>query len=260
MVKTIRVMLWSGAALLAAVALAIGLDIAGGRALWPWPEERLTYIFISAMLLSDAVALAWTAYTLDLDASKFGALGLFAMSAGLTALMTTQYRDHGAAMALYWAVTGGLLAATSLVIGWVARSHTPVNRGPMPSVVRASFLLFFVTLSVGTAMLLLPATIVFPWPLQPASSRAFGCMFLASAIYFFDGWWRPSWSHAIGQLLGFLVYDAVLIIPWLQYWPNAHDGFLISLVIYLVVLLSSGLLAVFYLFAHPPTRIIGRSQ
>ena len=212
------------------------------------------------MLLSDAVVLAWTAYTMDLEAATFGAFGLCAMSAGLAAVMTTQYHDHGAAMALYWAVTGGLLAATSLFIGWVARSHAPVNRGPMPSVVRAAFLIFFVTLSVGTAMLLMPATIVFPWPLQPATSRAFGCMFLASTIYFFDGWRRPSWSHAIGQLLGFLVYDLVLIIPWLRYWPNAHGGFRISLIVYLVVLLSSGLLAAFYLFAHPPTRIIGRSS
>ncbi len=56
---------------------------------------------------------------------------------------------------------------------------------------RFSFLVFALALFLATAMLLARAVVVFTWKLKPESSTMFGFLFLASAIYFFDGWLRP---------------------------------------------------------------------
>lgn len=260
MKKLAQVCLWAGACLNGVAGFAIGLDVAGGRALWPWPDGPLSYIFISSMLLSQATALAWIARSLDLHAAKGGILGFFAMSAGLTALMAERYQNHGNTLALYWAIACAGLAACSAFLWWVARSDVPVDRGPTPAVVRGSFLMWSAALALVMVMLLARMPVVFPWSLKPESSVAFGLMFSASAVYYFDGFLRPSWSNAIGQLLAFLVYDLVLIVPWMLQLATARGGFFISLVIYLTVLIWSGLLAIFFLFMHPTTRIIGRAR
>ena len=41
-------------------------------------------------------------------------------------------------------------------------------------------------------------------------------IFLGSAIYFAYGLQRPVWGNAKGQLLGFLAYDLVLIVPFVR--------------------------------------------
>jgi hypothetical protein len=51
--------------------------------------------------------------------------------------------------------------------------------------------------------------------------------------------------------LGFLAYDLVLIIPFLQHFANVRPEMLLSLTIYTAVVSYSGLL----LFVHPPTRL-----
>ncbi len=257
MKTVVQLSLWMGAGLLALVAGALGLDVGGGRALWPWPDGRLSYIFICSILLAEATVLAWQALTLDLNAAKGGALGFLGMNAGLAVLMAMRFRSEGEAMALVWALACAALALGSALVLLLARHYPPVERGPTPPLVRWSFLVFAAALFVATVMLLARLPVVFPWPLKPQSSVAFGFLFLASAVYFLDGFLRPSWSNAIGQLLGFLVYDLVLFVPWAQHLAKAEGGFLISLVIYLVVLSWSGLLALYFLFIHRPTRIVG---
>lgn len=256
MKTVVRLSLWMASGLLAVVALALGLDAGGGRALWPWPDGRLSYIFICSILLAEATVLAWQAWTLDLHAAKGGARGFLGMNSGLALLMASRFRSDGEAMALVWALVCAALALGSAWILVLARQYPPVDRGPTPRVVRWSFLVFAAALFVATAMLLARMPVVFPWPLKPQSSLAFGFLFLASAVYFLDGFLRPSWSNAIGQLLGFLVYDLVLFVPWIQHLAKAEGGFLVSLLIYLLVLTWSALLAVYYLVIHRRTRIM----
>jgi K+-sensing histidine kinase KdpD len=119
--------------------------------------------------------------------------------------------------------------------------------------VRISFWIFSVTLLLagGALILRLP---VFPWTLNPDSSVIFGCIFLGDAFYFLYGLLRPRWHNAFGQLLSFLAYDLVLIVPFVALVKTVKPELLLNLVVYIAVLLYSGALAVYYLFINSRTR------
>jgi hypothetical protein len=80
-------------------------------------------------------------------------------------------------------------------------------------------------------------------------------MFLGAAAYFAYGVFRPGWYNAGGQLAGFLAYDVVLIIPFLQRLPTVEPELRVNLIIYIIVVSYSGLLAIYYLFLYPGTRL-----
>lgn len=236
---------------LAAVQLGIGAGFlmrAGwALALWPWPDTPLSHRFVASMLLAQGTTVAWVAWTMQLRAARGGILGFAFAAAGLGAYTALLYSQRGGDLLLGWAVACGILAlGAALLFGLGGRiPRDPVR--PIPTFVRFSFLVFAGALTVATVLLLVRAPIVFPWPLKPESSVMFGLLFLASAVYFLDGWLRPGHDNAVGQLLGFLVYDAVLIAPWLAHLPRTQGGFRVSMVIYLIVLGWSSLLAIWYL-------------
>lgn len=241
----IRGLLAVVSALIAALGVAIGWDVGGGRAAWPLPEGPMGYRFVASILLAEATVMAWFALpAADLRASRGGALGFAAMNAGLAWQMAS---SPATSVSAAWALGCGLIAAGSLGLWWFAGRVPPSETLPLPPVVRGAFLAFAIALAVAVVMLLGRASVVFPWPLAAASSTAFGWMFLASALYFFDGWLRPSRANAVGQLAGFLVYDLVLIVPWLAHFERARGPFLVSLVIYVTVLAVSAALAAYYL-------------
>jgi hypothetical protein len=95
---------------------------------------------------------------------------------------------------------------------------------------------------------------IFPWPLNPDSSVLFGCIFLGDACYFLDGLLVPRWHNARGQLLSFLAYDLVLIVPFLALFSSVKPVHRLSLVLYVAVLLYSGVLAAHYLCVNQTTR------
>jgi hypothetical protein len=124
---------------------------------------------------------------------------------------------------------------------------------PTPALVKGSFGVFIVALLLagGALILRLP---VFPWKLNPDSSVIFGCIFLGDAFYFLYGLYRPVWGNAFGQLLSFLAYDVVLIVPFIGLFNTIDPALSLNLIVYIAVLLYSGALAVYYLFINPQTR------
>jgi hypothetical protein len=88
-------------------------------------------------------------------------------------------------------------------------------------------------------------------------------MFLSAAAYFAYGLVERRWENAGGQLAGFLAYDVVLIVPFLtwitsgrpSYYGTSGKGLRLNLLIYTLVVVLSGALAVYYLFIQPTTRI-----
>jgi hypothetical protein len=124
----------------------------------------------------------------------------------------------------------------------------------MPPLVRWSFVVFIVALLLVSARLLLQIPTL-PWKLTPELSVVAGCLFLGAAAYFVYGLLRPSWANAAGQLAGFLAYDLVLIVPLLTRLPAIDPQFRAGLIVYLVVVVYSGLLAVYYLFINRETRL-----
>jgi hypothetical protein len=71
--------------------------------------------------------------------------------------------------------------------------------------------------------------------------------FLYSLLY-------PRWHNALGQLLSFLAYDLVLIIPFLLLFKTVKPEYMLNLVVYVAVLIYSGAIAVYFLFVNSQTR------
>ena len=153
-----------------------------------------------------------------------------------------------------------VVAAIGLFGGWVTYRRTErlpsVDGRPMPHPVRIAFLAFVGSLVVVGGLLVARFSNVLPWSVPPDLSTFFGFMFLGAAAYFWYGLRKPTWDNAIGQLAGFLAYDLVLIVPFLERLPTIDPAFAISLWLYLLVVIISGALAVWYLVLSPRWRIV----
>lgn len=231
-------------------------------ALWPWPDGRLSFIFVGSIAASIAAANLWIAASGELRAAAPGALNLALTFVGWAGtFLWLAARDGGARLV---ASGAALLLATGAALGvwWWSRAFPQRDTRPLPPPVRLSFALFGVLLVLVGGALVARAPHIFPWPLRPDSSSLFGWIFLGAAVYFFHGLLWPSWSNAAGQLLGFLAYDLVLIGPFLGHFGTVAPEHRLSLIVYTAVLCYSGALAVFYLFAYPPTRLrpVGRQD
>jgi len=131
---------------------------------------------------------------------------------------------------------------------------TPLNDSrPIPLLVKVSFGIFITSLILAGSALILH-TPIFPWALNPDSSVIFGCIFLGDAFYFLHGLLYPRWHNALGQLLSFLAYDLVLIVPLISLFKTVQPEYRLNLVVYVGVLIYSGALAIYYLFVSPQTR------
>jgi hypothetical protein len=89
---------------------------------------------------------------------------------------------------------------------------------------------------------------------NPDSSVIFGCILLGDACYFLVGLFRPVWHNALGQLLSFLAYDLVLIVPFLLLFKTVASVYVLNLLVYIAVLVYSGGIAVYFLFVNSRTR------
>ena len=66
---------------------------------------------------------------------------------------------------------------------------------------------------------------------------------------------RGQAANSCGQLLGFLAYDLILIVPFIGHFTTVTSDHLLSLSIYVAVLVYSGALAVYYLFVNKTTLL-----
>ncbi len=121
--------------------------------------------------------------------------------------------------------------------------------------VRGSFFAFSTVLIVAGILLLLKLPNIFPWTISPEQSVLYGWIFLGAATYFLYTQFKPVWGNATGQLVGFLIYDLILIVPLVLHFSNVAPEMFISLVIYVTILTYSGLLAIYFLFINASTRL-----
>ena len=244
------------AAGLGSLVLALGFidQPAWAVDLWPWPESRLSYIFLASILAAIALPVLWIAVTGELAAIQAGALDLAITYGGITAYLVAVIGDPGQPeLWPYLAVFGLGFVAMVVTFGRSRRIPWRDDR-PMPGLVRLSFAAFAVMLCGAGAALVFQAD-VFPWSLGSETSVAFGFIYLGAAAYFVWGFLNPRWPNAAGQLVGFLAYDLVLIGPFVDHFDVAEGGQLTSLVIYTAFVVYSGALAAHYLFVSPRTRL-----
>jgi hypothetical protein len=222
--------------------------------LWPWPDGRYSYLFIGSILAAASVAMLWIGWTGLFAALPAGALNIFviALSTGIYFLWLAL--GQGRSTLLIYGIASLLTALASGGAFLWSRRLSLSDPRPTPLLVRLSFGIFIVSLFFAGGALLLGAPI-FPWDLNPDTSILFGCIFIGDAFYFLYGLFRPRWQNAFGQLLSFLAYDLVLIVPFLALSKTVDSDRSLGLIVYIVVLLYSGALAVYYLFIDAKTRL-----
>lgn len=252
--SAIRVLFVVGGIIFLVITAGFFWQMEWATALWPWPDGRLSYIFLASIAAAIAGPMLWIGLTGEFGAARGGAVNLGITAGGTAVYFFILYARDGELQLLISALVAVFFLAVNVGI-FVWSSRQPIrDRREMPGLVRASFGLFTVVLLLVSGMLLWQAPVIFPWPLRPESSVIFGFIFLGAASYFAVALRSPWWHSARGQLIGFLAYDLVLIGPYLAHFSNVDPAHRLSLIIYVAVLLYSGAIAVYYLFVNDETR------
>jgi hypothetical protein len=242
--------------LVLAAATAILLNVPAALSFWPYSTyygSEFSRLFLGSMVAAVGAPMVWIGLSGELAALRPGAIniGTVAFCLGVHALL----RSGGASgrVLLFAAGNGVVMLAAALLFLWARRLPWRDAR-PMPAPVRAAFAAFaLVLLLVGAGLILRQP--LFPWRLDSDNAVAYGAMFLGAMAYFVYGLLRPVWGNAKGQLIGFLAYDLVLLPPFLLLWPTTSGQSRLSLAVYLVVILSSAALAVWYLLSSTRWRL-----
>jgi hypothetical protein len=250
--KLLRGLTLVGGLVILVFAIGFTFRLPFATALWPWEDGRYSYLFIGSILAAVSAAALWVGWTGEFGALPAGSLNVFVIAL-TTSIYFFKLTSQGRADMFIYGIFGALSAVASFAaFFWSLRIPLKETR-PMPQPVKISFWIFIASLFAAGGALVLQAPI-FPWALNPDSSVVFGCIFLGDAFYFLYGMFRPNWHNALGQLLSFLAYDLVLIVPFIGLLNTVEPGRMVNLIVYTAVLIYSGGLAVYYLFMNPQTR------
>jgi hypothetical protein len=259
MTKTVRYLLLLICAVQFFLALAFFLQLPFAVNLWPFQGTTpLTFIFIASIFAAAAASTLWATASENYGALAGIGLDYLGILIPVSILSFQLGTNSGTpALTAYGVVcVFGALFGLGLLL-WSSR--IPIDATlPMPGLVRGSFVFFIVALLIVSARLILKEPNVIPWTITPDLSVVIGAMFFGAALYFVYALMRPSWANAAGQLVGFLAYDVVLIAPFLTRLPTTPPEHQVGLIIYTAVVIYSGLLAIYYLFIHRPTRLLSR--
>lgn len=251
--KTIRYAAGLGGLAILIIAFGFMFQAQFATQIWPWPDGRYSYLFVGSILAAVSAAMLWVGWTGELGALPAGSLNIFVI-----ALTTFIYFfklalvDRRGELLPFGVVSVVIALASGAAFLWSRR--IPLRESPStPAFVKFSFGVFIIALVLAGSALILGAQI-FPWELNADSAVIFGCIFLGDACYFLYGLLRPRWNNALGQLLSFLAYDLVLIVPFIGLFPTVRPESMLNLVVYTAVLVYSGAVAFYFLFLHPPTK------
>ena len=255
---------WMRILLVVAAILSLGLglgfyaQLSWAIKLWPWPDSYLSYVFLSSYATAIGAAVLWVALSGSLGAAKGGCVNLAVASAGM-AVYSLQAAQGNSAVQFFGFFC--VAAFLGFVVGYVLLWRVPMQDSRRaPLAVRVSFCVFIIMLVFTGVSLLMKSPTIFPWPLRPENSVIFGWAFLGAACYFAYCLLYPRWDNTGGQLLGFLGYDLILIVPFLRHFANVTPDHTVSLIVYVVVIVYSGALAVYYLFINRATRLRVQAQ
>ena len=219
------------------------------------PSARLSNIFVSSILAAIGAPIVWIALSNEARAIAGGAINLVIANGAIAIAAFVFHARGGPAALVPFALFAAVIAAGCLGLLIYSRGFEFNDKRRTPVMVRLSFAGFALALALtGTALVFVRPNI-FPWPLSTENSVFYGSIFLGAMCYFMYGVIYPCWGNAKGQLLGFLAYDLVLIVPFLKHFASVRPEMHLSLTIYTAVVSYSGLLAIFFLFVHPRTRL-----
>ena len=254
--KSLRIIALAVGILLFVLTIGFVFQLPWAISFWPWPDSRLSYLFVGSIFAAITVAVVWIGWIGEWGALPAGALNVFVIAVSTAIYFLQLYFQGHHPMFLFYGLIGILIAIVSGAAFLWSRRISLFEKTPTPLFVRLSFGIFMIVLILagGALIFRLP---IFPWPLNPDSSVIFGSIFIGDAFYFFYGLLYPRWHNARGQLLSFLAYDLVLIFPFLSFFASVHPDHRLSLIIYVAVLLYSGILATYYLFFAKKIKTAG---
>jgi hypothetical protein len=222
--------------------------------MWPFATSRLTNIFIGSILAAIAVPIALIVAEREHGALRATALFPILMFGSIAVyLLIEDAGEH-----LVEAIALALASAFGVVVLRYGKSVPLHDERPAPRAVRASYAVFGAVLLLAGGLLVAGRDNVLPWQVDSETGVAAGLIFLAASSTYIYGALRPLWSFVAAPLLGFLVYDLVLIVPLLDHFSEVIDAQRTSLVAYVAVLAYSGLLAIWFLLVSPGTRLFAR--
>lgn len=212
-----------GALGLGVVAVGFYWQAAWATRLWPLPDVRMTYIFLASMAAAIGAPLAWAAWRNELGTLRAiafgGMIGVPAMGLYLLWLGVDR-RDWEIAVAGI-ALNG--IGAIWTVILLSLRQEPLHDPRPLPGVFRVSFIVIVGILLLVSGYLTLQVEDIFPWTLAPETSTMIGLIFLTAALLFVWVILHPMWAYGEMALAGFLAYDLVLFIPYVDLVRNRND-------------------------------------
>jgi hypothetical protein len=230
------------------------------RQIWPWTGyqtlARISYSFVAAAIASFAVPLLWVALSGDIGAA-----------AGISLLLAVSFLGSGIYMLQEFLASGssrllvGALVCLAVFLGAAAlflfsRRIPFRDATPHPRSLRVAFWVFVFSLLGGGFWLVIKHPLSFPWTISTEAYVIYGWAFLGGTAYGAYALLKPVVSNARGQLIGFLAYDLLLLLPFFANLgtvrPDRHWNF----VMFIATFLFSGAVAVYYLFLHPQTRFL----
>jgi hypothetical protein len=223
--------------------------------LWPFSYTAgMSFAFVASILAAASASILYCALARDYRAMVGVGLDALVLTAPLAVMSFTSGR---ASMRTF-----GILAALTATAGLIAlvwfHRYSWRDGRPTPRAVRIAFVIFVLALWATGGALVAGDLRVLPWHVSPEVARVYGFIFLGASSYFLYGLIIPKWSNAAGQLLGFLAYDVVLLVPFAIYFKHVPPERLVNHIVYTAVVVGSGVLAVLYCFVHPRTRLFGR--
>lgn len=222
----------------------------------PLPDRTpLSNMLIGSFLVAAAASKAWCLYMRSSRAMAGIGLDYLAILGPIGAISLLRAAGGGGADLAAFGIATAIGAVGGLALLRWSLARPWLDPRPTPRVVRGSFVVFVVALVLAGGALLLGVPNSLPWAITPELSVVFGCLFLGAAAYFAYGLFAPRWENAGGQLAGFLAYDLVLLLPFLQRLPTVEDPLRINLIAYTCVLMGSALVAAYYLFVDRRTRL-----
>lgn len=259
MTRFIRMLLYIVSFIQLALAIAFIFQVPQITGMWPFSGTTpLTFIFVGSIFAAAAASTIWALATRTDGALVGIGIDYLLILLPVSVLCWQLGASSGAINMTIYAVIC-LLGALFGVWLIITAARIPIPpKPPVPALVRGSFVVFIIALLIVSTQLILKIPNVIPWMITPELSVVIGWMFMGAAGYFVYAVLRPAWGNAGGQLAGFLAYDLVLIVPFLQRLPASPPEFRTNLIIYIAVVTYSGLLAAYFLFIHKSTRFSAR--
>lgn len=239
-------------ALMLVLAIGFSFNMAWVSPFWPWPDGRLSFLFVGSVLGALGAGSLYVGATREFRAAIGG--GITFAIAGAAFCLYLGWFGPATVPGIHPLAFGAMALIGLLVLVTSLNAPAGETRRP-PIAVILSCWVFAAALLIAAVMLVLRYPHVFPWPLSPDTSSLYGWMFFALSANHAYVAWRGTRSDAIVSLIAFLVYDLILIGPFVAHFGAVKPEHLPSLVIYVAVLVYSGVLSVVYLLSvmrrHP---------